>query len=115
MATFPTLTTTDPKGVQAWSSQLVRSLSRAVRNFGVGTLTLELSTTSTTVSDQLAAPGGGVLLFPTTSEAAAVVATTYIPPETILDGSFTVEHADSITEDRTFLYLIVESEGDTVT
>jgi len=74
------------------------------RSNATGTVTLTVSATSTTVTDQNCAVGTVPILVPTTADAAAALSTTYIPAATILNGSFVITHANNSQADRTFLY-----------
>ncbi len=91
--------------------KLILSLQQlaAGRSNGVGVVTLTTSSATTVVVDQNCAAGSTVLPFPATSNAAAEIGngTIYIPQATILNGSFTINHANSATTARTFLYAIV--------
>ena len=66
-----------------------------------GTFTLTASATSTVVTNERCSTDSKVLFSPRTSNAAGAVATTYI---TVANGSFTVNHANTGTLDRTFSY-----------
>lgn len=100
-AYLPSSGTTDLK--QFWRSLL--SLASG-RSNATGTVTLKVSATSTTVSDGNCAVGSVIKLVPTTANAAGAIATTYIPPATVLNGSFVIQHASNAESDRTFSYAI---------
>lgn len=85
--------------------QAIQQLS-AGRSNAVGSVTLAISATSTTVSDQNCAAGTTPILTATTANAAAALATTYIPKATIANGSFVIQHASNTQADRTFLYAL---------
>ena len=85
--------------------QAIQQLS-AGRSNATGTVTLKASATSTTVSDPNCATGTVPILVPTTADAAAAVATTFIPTDSIANGSFVIEHASAASTDRTFLYAL---------
>ena len=88
-------------------SKYARSLQQlaAGRSNGIGTLTLAVSATTTTVVDHNCASDSGVFLCPTTADAAAAMATTYLT--TVKNGSFTFTHANNTQADRTFIYAII--------
>jgi hypothetical protein len=81
----------------------IQQLSQG-RSNGVGTVTLAVSATSTTVTDPNCAAGTVPILVPTTANAAAALATTFIPTATIANGSFVIQHGSAISVDRIFLY-----------
>ena len=76
------------------------------RSNAVGTITLNASATSTTVTDQNCSVNSVIELMPTTADAAAALATTFIPLTTITNGSFVIQHANNTQADRTFGYAI---------
>ncbi|NEU94817.1 hypothetical protein [Bradyrhizobium uaiense] len=90
----------------------LKKIIRAVHELGsgrsnaIGTVTLAVSATSTTVLDQNCAAGSAIILMPQTSDAAAAISTTYIPAATVQNGSFVVQHASNTLADRTFTYAI---------
>lgn len=67
-------------------------------------VTLTAGATSTVVTDPLCAPDTAVLLQPTTANAAGALATTYI---VAAKGSFTITHANAVSTDRTFNYVLL--------
>ncbi len=72
----------------------------------VGEVTLRASQTTTTVAKATINGNGQVFLFPKTANAAGAVATTYavITPG---GGSFTITHANAVSTDRVFAYLVL--------
>lgn len=76
------------------------------RSNGVGRVTLAVSATSTTVTDQNCAAGSQIILTPQTADAAAALATSYVPAPTVLNGSFVIQHVSNTQADRTFSYAI---------
>lgn len=48
-----------------------------------------------------------IFITPQTAAAAAALATTYIDPTEIVQGSFTVRHANSAVADRSFSFLCI--------
>lgn len=86
-------------------NQAIQQLS-AGRSNAVGTVTLAVSATSTTVTDRNCATGTTPILTPTTANAAAAQATTYVPKATIGNGSFVIQHASNTQADRTFVYAL---------
>lgn len=80
----------------------------AGRSNAVGSVTLAVSASSTTITDQNCAAGSVPILVPTTADAAAELknGTLYIPKATIQNGSFVVQHANNTQTDRTFLYAL---------
>jgi hypothetical protein len=81
----------------------IRSLFQGRVN-ATGMVTLRAGQTTTTVANQVCALGDHVDLFPKTANAAAALATTYILEADVLQGSFTITHANGATLDRTFSY-----------
>ena len=77
------------------------------RSNAVGSCTLTINVTTTTVTAVNCATGSTVLLMPTTANASAEFGngTIYIPQATILNGSFVVQHANNSQADRTFLFV----------
>ena len=81
----------------------VMAILRGEQN-NTGTFTLTAGATSTLVKFANCAPGKTIVFSPVTSNAAGAMATTYIPIATTLKGSFTVQHANTGTSDRTFAF-----------
>lgn len=77
------------------------------RQNSVGDVTLTPSAGSTTVNFVNCSLGSRVFLFPKTAHAAAAVATTYITAANILQGSFTITHANDAQVDKTFSFLCI--------
>lgn len=70
-----------------------------------GTFTLTANATSTTVSAPTVAPGTIIKLSPQSSDAAAALTTTFVDPDDVQQGSFTVTHASAASTDRQFGYV----------
>jgi hypothetical protein len=73
------------------------------RSNAVGTVTLTHGTTTTTVTNQTCGSESIVLLMPKTLNAAGALATTFVT--NIGPGTFTLNHANAATTDRTFGYI----------
>lgn len=99
----PAITETDLKKVIASIQQLASGRSNAV-----GTVTLAVSATSTTVVDHNCAAGTVPILVPTTADAAAEDGngTRFIPTASIANGSFVIHHANNTQADRVYLYAL---------
>lgn len=80
----------------------------AGRSNSTGTVTLTVNVAATVVTDKNCAAGSVILFTPTTANAAAEIGngTMYVPTATILNGSFSITHANAATTGRTFLYAI---------
>lgn len=100
-AYVPGLTEKNLQNVIAAIQQLTAGRSNAV-----GVVTLAVSASSTTVTDQNCSSGSVPKLVPTTANAAAALATTFTPIASISNGSFVIEHANNTQADRTFLYAL---------
>lgn len=83
-------------------NQVIQQLSQG-RSNATGTFTLTAGATSTVVTATNCGAGSQVLFSPKTANAAGALATTYI--SAIVNGSFTVTHANAGTTDRTFGYV----------
>jgi len=70
------------------------------RSNATSTVTLTAGATTTTVTADNCAEGSQVFLFPKTANAAGAVATTYI--SAVVNGGFTITHANTGTTDRIF-------------
>jgi hypothetical protein len=102
-AFVPGITETDLKKIVLAIQQLAAGRSNAV-----GSVTLTENAAATVVTDQNCATGSAILFMPTTANAAAEIGngTMYVPTATILNGSFSITHANSATAGRTFRYAI---------
>lgn len=76
------------------------------RSNASGDVTLTAGATSTLVESPIFNANARVLLTPKTANAAAAAATTYANM-TAGGGSFTVTHANAVSTDRTFAYLVI--------
>lgn len=103
-AYVPGITETDLKKIILAIQQLAAGRSNAV-----GTVTLTINVAATVVTDKNCAAGSNILFTPTTANAAAEIGngTMYVPTATIINGSFSITHANAATAGRTFLYSIV--------
>ena len=72
------------------------------RSNATGTFTLTNGATTTSVTAPNCGPSSIVLFSPQTANAAAQVATTYVPPATVVAGSFVVNHANPGNTTSTF-------------
>src|SRR3569623_225851 len=70
----------------------------------VGSVTLTVSATSTTVTNRLCSSGSFIDIMPTTANAATAKASVYNVPT---NGSFVILHASSANADQTFKYVIL--------
>jgi hypothetical protein len=77
------------------------------RNNAVGTVTLTASVTTTVVTRTNANANGYVFLMPLTATAAGALATTYILAANITKTGFTITHANAVSVDRTFAYVML--------
>jgi len=92
----------DPQRIVDAIIQLVQGRMHAVDD-----VTLTPGTTTTVVNFENCSTGSHIFLMPQTPNAAAALATTYIGPSDILQGSFTVHHANNAQVDRTFHFLCI--------
>jgi hypothetical protein len=84
-------------------NQAINQLAQG-RSNAVGTVTLNVSATTTTVQAPTCSPESTVFLFPLTANAAASVTTNYTAPA---KGSFTIHHASNANVDRTYGWFAV--------
>lgn len=75
------------------------------RSNAAGTATLAAGATVTTVTAPNCAPTAQVFLFPRTAHAAAELAGGACYVSAVLNGSFTITHANNAQTDRTFGYV----------
>ena len=90
--------------------EMSQAIAQALRGKinSVGTVTLNQSTTKTTVNNSLVGKTSKVFLMAQTLHAAAAWATTYVDPANYTNGeSFDVTHSSSTQSDRTFAYAIL--------
>jgi hypothetical protein len=78
------------------------------RTVASGTVTLAAGTTTTAVTNLAMARENHVFLTPQTANAAGALATTYV--STRGQRTFTLTHANTVTTDRTFSYIIVAGD-----
>jgi hypothetical protein len=90
----------DQRRVNTAINELAKGRSNAV-----GTVTLAVSATSTTVAAKNCGAGSVVLLSPLTVHAAAEIGNGTIYVSAVLNGSFTLGHASNTQNDRTFGYV----------
>jgi hypothetical protein len=101
-AYVPGITETDLKKIVLAIQQLSAGRSNAV-----GTVTLATGAATTVVTDKNCAAGSTPLLTPTTANAAAEVGNGTMYVSAVVNGSFTITHANSATTARMFLYAIL--------
>lgn len=77
------------------------------RNNAVGTVTLTANVTTTVVARTNANANAYVFLMPLTANAAGAVATTYCLAANITKSGFTLTHANAVSVDRTFAYVLL--------
>lgn len=82
--------------------QLVMGRMNAVSQF-----TITINVGSTFVAWENCSTDSRIFIMPQTLAAAAALATTYIPTADIVQGGFTVRHANNATADRTFSFVCV--------
>lgn len=100
-AFVPGMAETDLKKVILAVQQLAAGRSNAT-----GTVTLGTSAATTTVSDPNCAAGSVPLLIPASANAATEVGNGTIYVSAVVNGAFTITHANSATTGRTFLYAL---------
>jgi hypothetical protein len=100
-AYVPGVTETDLKKIILAVQQLAAGRSNAV-----GTVTLATGSATTVVSDKNCAAGSTPLFTPTTANAAAEVGNGTMYVSAVVNGAFTITHANSATTGRTFLYAL---------
>ena len=85
-------------------SEIVQAVLQLIEGRGnfIGRVTLTAGATTTVVSFQNCSKDCEVFLSPRTANAAAALGTTYI--SSIVQGGFTITHANAATLDRTFAY-----------
>ncbi len=99
---FPAITETSLTRIIQSIRDLYQGRSNAT---GVFTLAVAPATT-TVVTAANCGPGSIITLMPRTANAAGAIATTYIIEGNVGSGIFTVTHASSASNDRTFSYAI---------
>jgi len=100
-AFVPGITETDLKKIVLAIQQLAAGRSNAV-----GIVTLVTGSATTVVADKNCAAASTPLLTPTTANAATEIGNGTMFVSSIVNGSFTITHANSTTSGRTFLYAI---------
>ena len=90
-----------------WLAQIALVLNGAMQGKlnNTGTVTLTAGVTTTTLSDPRIGPNSYIGLMPKTANAAGAIATTYVSAQT--EGSATLTHANAVSVDRTFTYMVV--------
>jgi len=101
-AYVPGITETDLKRIVLAIQQLAAGRSNAV-----GSVTLLTGVSSTPVATSNCATGSVPILVPATASAATEIGNGTIYVSAVVNGSFTITHANSATTGRTFLYAIV--------
>jgi hypothetical protein len=89
----------DPQTINQAIGQLAQGRSNAH-----GVVTLNVSSTSTTVTTPCCSPQSVVILSAQTADAAASVTTNWVVAAT---GSFTINHASNTNADRTYGWGII--------
>ena len=100
-AFVPGVIETDLKKIVLAIQQLAAGRSNAV-----GTVTLALGTSTTVVTDKNCAAGSTPLLTPASLNAAAEIGNGTVYVSAVVNGSFTISHANSATAGRTFMYAL---------
>jgi len=77
------------------------------RNNAIGEVTLTPGVTTTTVMFENCSKDSAVLLFQKTQNAAAAVPSTWVPQNWVVQGGFTISHANNAQTDRTFWFLCI--------
>jgi hypothetical protein len=101
-AYVPGIAETDPKKIILALQQLAAGRSNAV-----GSVTLAIGAATTVVADKNCAAGSTPILTPTTASAAAEIGNGSMYVSAVANGSFTIAHANSTAEVRTYRYAIV--------
>lgn len=93
---------TDPRKIAAAVRQLAEGRSNAT-----GEVTLTESEDSTTVTAVTCAAGSAPLLTPMTAHAASEFGNGTIYVSAVVNGSFTISHANNSQTDRTFRWVVL--------
>ena len=101
-AFVPGITETDLKKIVLAIQQLAAGRSNAV-----GSVTLATGSATTTVTTANCATGSVPILVPASANAAAEVGNGTMYVSAVVNGAFTIAHANSATTGRTFLYGIL--------
>ena len=101
-AYVPGITETDLKKIVLALQHLAAGRSNAV-----GNVTLALGSATTTVATANCAQGSTPILTPASASAAIEVGSGTMYVSAVMNGSFTITHANSATAGRTFLYAII--------
>lgn len=101
-AYVPGIAETDLKKIVLALQQLAAGRSNAV-----GSVTLAAGSATTTVVTPNCAAGSTPILTPASASAAAEIGNGTMYVSEVMNGSFTIAHANSATTGRTFLYAIV--------
>jgi hypothetical protein len=101
-AYVPGITETDLKKIVLAIQQLAAGRSNAV-----GSVTLATGAGTTVVTDKNCAAGSAPLFTPTTANAATEIGNGTMYVSAVANGSFTINHANSVTTGRTFLYALI--------
>ena len=100
-AYVPGITETDLKKIILAIQQLAAGRSNAV-----GTVTLAPGSATTAVTDRNCATGSTPLFTPVTAEAATEAGNGTMYVSAVVNGAFTITHANSVLTARTFLYAL---------
>lgn len=101
-ASVLTPTETDLRKIVFTINQLAEGRSNAV-----GSVTLTASAATTAVTAVNCGAGSTVILTPTTAHAAAEYGNGTIYVGTVVNGSFTITHANNSQTDRTFMWAAI--------
>jgi hypothetical protein len=101
-AYVPGITETDLKKIVLAIQQLAAGRSNAV-----GSVTLAVGASSTTVTTANCAAGSVPILVSASANAATEVGNGTMYVSAVANGGFTISHANSATAGRTFLYAVV--------
>ncbi|TFV71667.1 hypothetical protein E4K64_25395 [Bradyrhizobium frederickii] len=97
----PGITETDLKKIVLSIQQLASGRSNSV-----GSVTLTTGAATTTVTDANCSSGSVPILTPTTANAAAEIGNGTMYVSAVVNGSFTITHANSATANRSFKYAL---------
>jgi hypothetical protein len=101
-AYVPGITETDLKKIVLALQQLAAGRSNAV-----GSVTLVTGSSTTTVTTANCAAGSTPILTPASASAATELGNGTMYVSAVINGAFTITHANSATTGRTFLYAIL--------
>lgn len=101
----------DPKSIRSVIRAIARVVNRTLqgKTNNHATVTLDTSTTTTTVTDERVTFQSKIYFDPMTANAATELygATMYVLEANRQNGEFTITHANNAQSDRTFGYVVV--------